>query len=96
MAWGYLFHERLDYAVGVFNGSRNSFESQNNGVDFVGYLNARPFQESESLRFARFLNIGTSVAFGRQNQSPVPATFRIAGGLPTPTSQVPRRCRSSH
>ena len=50
MGWGYLFDKRLDYAAGVFNGSRNSFESLNNSVDFVGYLNARPFQESESLR----------------------------------------------
>ena len=35
MAWGYLFDKRLDYAAGVFNGSRNSFESLNSGVDFV-------------------------------------------------------------
>ena len=49
MGWGYLFDKRLDYAAGIFNGSRNSFESLNNGVDFVGFLNARPFQESESL-----------------------------------------------
>ena len=50
MGWGYLFDKRVDYAAGIFNGSRNSFESLHNGVDFVGYLNARPFQESESLR----------------------------------------------
>jgi phosphate-selective porin OprO/OprP len=82
MVWGYLFNERLDYAVGVFNGSRNSFESQNGNLDVAGYLNARPFQESEQMEFAKFLNIGTSVAFGRQDQSPVPVTFRIAGGSP--------------
>jgi phosphate-selective porin OprO/OprP len=80
MGWGYLFDKRLDYAAGIFNGSRNSFESLTNGVDFVAYLNARPFQESESLRFAKFLNLGTSVAFGTQDQAPVPVTFRIAGG----------------
>lgn len=82
MAWGYLFDERLDYSVGVFNGSRNSFESLSNNVDFVGYLNARPFQEVEALPFARFLNVGTSVAVGRQDQSPVPVSFRIGGGSP--------------
>ena len=82
MAWGYLFDKRLDYAAGVFNGSRNSFESLNHGVDFVAYLNTRPFQESESLRFARFLNLGTSVAFGHQDQAPVPVSFRIGGGSP--------------
>lgn len=87
MAWGYLFDKRLDYAAGVFNGSRNSFEPVANGLDFVGYLNARPFQESESLPFLRFLNLGTSVAYGSQDQAPVPASFRIAGG--SPSADVP-------
>ncbi len=87
MGWGYLFDKRLDYAAGIFNGSRNSFESLNNGVDFVGFLNARPFQQSESLEFLRFLNFGTSVAFGRQDQSPVPVAFRIGGG--GPNAEVP-------
>lgn len=82
MAWGYLFDERLDYALGVFNGSRNSFESLNNSADMVAYVNARPFQESESLTFLRFLNVGASVAFGHQDQNPAPRTFRIGGGSP--------------
>jgi len=82
MGWGYLFDKRLDYAAGIFNGSRNSFESLNNGVDFVAFLNTRPFQESESLPLARFLNLGTSVAFGHQDQPPVPMAFRIGGSSP--------------
>ena len=82
MAWGYLADERLDYAAGVFNGSRNSFENLDNFLDFVAYINARPFQESESLSFARFLNVGTSVALGRQDSSPAPAAFRIGAGAP--------------
>lgn len=82
MAWGYLFDKRLDYAAGAFNGSRNSFESPNNAVDFVGYLNARPFQNQEAVPAARFLNVGTSVAVGRQDQSPVPVTFRVGAGSP--------------
>ncbi len=87
MAWGYLLDKRLDYAAGVFNGSRNSFEPVANGLDFVGYLNARPFQESEALPWLRFLNVGTSVAYGDQDQAPVPASFRIAGG--SPSADVP-------
>jgi phosphate-selective porin OprO and OprP len=87
MAWGYLFDKRLDYAAGIFNGSRNSFESLSNGVDFVGYVNARPFQQSESFEFAKFLNLGTSVAFGHQDQSPVPMAFRIGGS--SPNADVP-------
>ena len=82
MGWGYLFDERLDYALGVFNGSRNSFESLNNSADGVAYLNVRPFQESESFTFLRFLNVGASVAFGNQDQNPAPVTFRIGGGSP--------------
>ena len=30
----------------------------------------------------KFLNVGTSVAFGDQDQAPVPRTFRIGGGSP--------------
>jgi phosphate-selective porin OprO and OprP len=87
MAWGYLFDKRLDYAAGLFNGGRNSFETFSNSVDFVGFLNARPFQQSESLEFAKFLNIGSSVAFGHQDQPTVPTSFRIAGG--GPNGEVP-------
>ena len=94
MAWGYLFDKRLDYAAGVFNGSRNSFESLNHGVDFVAYLNTRPFQESESLRFARFLNLGTSVAFGHQDQGPYPYRFASVEALPIPTTLVRARRHS--
>src|SRR5271166_4520271 len=52
------------------------------GVDFVTFLNARPFQESESLTFARFLNLGTSFAFGHQDQLASPTAFRIGGASP--------------
>jgi phosphate-selective porin OprO/OprP len=82
MAWGYLWDKQVDYAAGVFNGSRNSFENLNNAMDFVGYFNARPFQESESFSLFRFLNLGTSVAYGFQDQAPSPVAFRIGGGSP--------------
>lgn len=82
MAWGYLWDKRLEYAAGVFNGSRNSFESLDNSLDFVGFLNVRPFQDSELFSFARCLNLGSSVAYGTQDQAPVPMTFRVGGGSP--------------
>ena len=87
MGWGFLFDRRLDYAAGVFNGSRNSFQSLSNGKDFIGFVNARPFQDSERFWFLHFLNIGTSVAFGHQDQSPVPASLRI--GAVSPDAAVP-------
>jgi phosphate-selective porin OprO/OprP len=87
MAWGYLFDKRVDYAAGVFNGSRNSFQSLNEGKDFIAYLNARPFQDSESLWFLKYLNVGSSVAIGHQDQSPVPASLRI--GAVSPDAALP-------
>ncbi len=91
MGWGYLFEKRLDYAAGVFNGSRNSFEPVSNNPDFVGYVNARPFQETESeaLAFLKFLNFGTSVAYGRQDQSAVPMAFRLAAASPNSDTPGP-------
>lgn len=82
MAWGYLWDKRVDYAVGVFNGSRNSFESLNNELDMVTYFNIRPFQESEDLPWMKFFNVGTSFTFGNQDQSPSPGNFRIGAGSP--------------
>jgi phosphate-selective porin OprO/OprP len=84
---GPLFDNRLDYASGVFNGSRNSFQSLSNSVDLINFLNLRTFQDSEALWFAQFLNFGTSVAYGYQDQAPVPASFRI--GAVSPDAAVP-------
>jgi phosphate-selective porin OprO/OprP len=80
MAWGYLFDKQLDYAAGLFNGSRNSFENLSNGVELTGYLNARPFEKSDS--FARYLNVGGSVGFGHQDQPPSPSSLRVGAGSP--------------
>ena len=63
-------------------GVHATFENPDSAMDFVGYINARPFQQSESFPRARFLNVGTSVAFGRQDQAPVPVAFRIGAGSP--------------
>ena len=78
MAWGFLLDKRLDYAAGVFTGPRNSFEDFNNPKDFMGYLNARPFQDSDLVPWLRDWNIGTSVDYGVQDQAAVPRTFRRA------------------
>ena len=80
MGWGFLFDERLDYAVGIFNGPRNSFEDFNNAKDFVGYVNVRPFQQVESLPLLRFLNLGTSLGVGQQDQLTTPLAMRIGAG----------------
>jgi phosphate-selective porin OprO/OprP len=56
-------------------------------MDFIGFLNARPLQNSDPLWFLKFLNVGTSVVYGYQDQSPVPASFRI--GAVSPDAAVP-------
>jgi phosphate-selective porin OprO/OprP len=88
MAWGYLFDKRLDYAAGVFTGPRNSFEDVNNAKDFIGYLNARPFQDVERFPLLRNWNVGSSVSYGRQDQPAVPLTFRVGGTAPTNAPQA--------
>jgi phosphate-selective porin OprO/OprP len=87
MAWGHLFDHRLDYAAGIFNGARNSFQPVSSSTNLIAYLNARPFQDSESLWFLKYLNLGSSVAFGHQDQSPVPVSLRI--GAVSPDAALP-------
>jgi hypothetical protein len=53
----------------------------------VGYVNARPFRESETLWFVKYLNVGTSVVFGHQNQPPVPAELFV--GAVAPDASIP-------
>ncbi len=78
MGWGELFDKRLDYAVGGFNGPRNGFEDTNGSEDIIAYLNGRPFEKSERLKFLRFLNIGGSVDYGNQNNPLLPQALRTA------------------
>ena len=95
MAWGYLFDKRLDYAAGVFNGSRNSFEPLNNGVDFVGYLNARPFQESGGAAGGRGSSTsGPRWRSGTRTSRPSRGPSGSPAARPAPTSPGRRRCRS--
>ena len=95
MGWGYLFDKRLDYAAGVFNGSRNSFESLSNGVDFVGYLNA---QAVPGVGIAGVRQVPEPGHFGRVRPPGPAARARCrsasAGAPRIPTSPGPARRRS--
>lgn len=75
--WGFLFDKRLDYALGVFDGPRNSFEDFNDAKDVMGYLNLRPFQDRDGSLF-EFLNLGGSFTYGMQDNPLVPASWRVA------------------
>jgi phosphate-selective porin OprO and OprP len=76
--WGITLEQRLDYAFGVFNGPRNSFEDFNESKDVMGYLNARPFREQEEGSLLRDLNIGGSFTYGSQDNPLMPRAFRTA------------------
>lgn len=75
--WGFLFDKRLDYAVGVFDGPRNSFEDFNDAKDVMAYVNIRPFQNWDGSA-VEFLNIGGSFTYGMQDNPLVPASWRVA------------------
>ena len=63
MASGQLGDDRLEYAVGVFNGPRNSFRDTNSAKDVVAFLNLKPWKGADGKNF----NMGGSVSYGRQD-----------------------------
>jgi phosphate-selective porin OprO and OprP len=76
---GVMFHgkandERIQYAVGGFAGQLAGVADNNTSRDAVGYINVRPFLTSEEFPLLRYLNIGGSLALGRQviREAPLP------------------------
>lgn len=79
MGWGQLFAKRLDYAAGIFNGNRLSFQDTNEPKDVIAYLNARPFLATDGKwSFLKNLNLGGSVDFGNENNVPLPGVLRTS------------------
>ena len=76
-AWGRLFNTTapLDYAVGVFNGSRNSYVDTQDAKNILAYLNWRPFALWVDTPLENFV-IGGSVMSGNVTSLPNPATLR--------------------
>jgi len=77
MVHGSLWDKKFDYAAGIFNGTRNGFVDNNDGKEFAGYVNARPFGESCG-GWLQHLNVGVSTMFGDNNQAPIPNTLRTS------------------
>jgi phosphate-selective porin OprO/OprP len=78
MAHGTLGDGRLQYALGGFDGRLAGVADNNTTRDLVGYLNARPFLDSERFPRLRNLNLGGSIFGGLQ--------FLPASSLPLRTS----------
>ncbi|MBX6313865.1 MAG: porin [Isosphaeraceae bacterium] len=75
MAWGQMFDKRLDYAVGIFNGSRNFYIDRNDAKDLAAFINWRPFGAWEDTPLENW-NIGGSVNATNNLQVPVPNPLR--------------------
>ena len=75
MAWGNVFDNRLEYAVGVFDGPRNSYQDYNNAKDIMAFIDYRPFYQMEESAL-RFLSVGGSLDEGDQNNPTVPNELR--------------------
>lgn len=76
MAWGELAENRVEYAVGFFDGARNSYQAFHNGGDVVAFLNVKPFDQSEGP--FKNLNVGASVVAGYENNPLTPAVLRTS------------------
>ncbi len=76
MGWGSVFEQRLEYAVGTFNGQRNSYQAFDSLQDVMAFLNFKPFYNMEEGFVLRDLHVGGSVNAGQENQPAVPAALR--------------------
>ena len=77
MGWGFLFDEHLEYAAGIFDGGRNSFQDFNNAKDVMAFLDYRPFKSSRNLAIKNF-SVGGSVDAGEEDNPLVPAVLRTS------------------
>ncbi len=76
MAHGDLFRNRLEYAVGSFDGQRNGFSEFGNSQDVSAFLNFKPFYNEEGSPL-RDLQVGGSVDAGYENNPLSPAVLRL-------------------
>jgi phosphate-selective porin OprO/OprP len=74
MGLGDLFDKRVEYAVGSFNGGRNSYVETANMQDVMAFINFKPFEllEDHPLRDFQF---GGSVDAGHENNPLSPAVI---------------------
>jgi phosphate-selective porin OprO/OprP len=79
MLHGNTLKDRMDYAIAAVNGPRNQYIDYNSSKDFLGYVNFRPFRNVEGFESLENLNMGYSIAYGLEDQSPLPIDFRTSG-----------------
>ena len=77
MALGRVWDERVEYAVGVFDGPHRSYQDFNNFKNPFLFVNARPFLLGGS-DLLRYLNLGGSVNYGREKDPLEPNSLKTA------------------
>jgi phosphate-selective porin OprO/OprP len=87
MGWGSAFDNRLEYAVGSFNGQRNGYVEFNSSQDIMAFLNFKPFYNSED-SVLRDLHFGGSVDAGIENNPLSPAVLTTSEP-PSPNTLAP-------
>lgn len=80
---GFMFHGQIleksaEWALGVFNGPRRSFQDYNNDKDLYSFINIRPFQKVESLPGLHYFNIGGAYNFGTEDNPVQPVGLTTA------------------
>jgi len=74
MGWGNLLKNRLEYAAGIFDGPRNSYQDFNYAKDVMAFMDFRPFFQTDTA--LKTLSVGGSVDAGKENNPLVPALLR--------------------
>ncbi|MBV8611944.1 MAG: hypothetical protein JO034_31445 [Singulisphaera sp.] len=88
MEHGRILDERAEYAIGLFNGPRRSFQDFNNSKDLFVFFNIRPFEKSERLKALNIMNFGGQYHFGSQNNPLQPSILTTANDQSSTTSDV--------
>ena len=88
MVHGEIWDEKMEYAVALANGPRNSYYDTNSSKDLLVFVNARPFEQIESLAPLKNLNLGGSLAWGMQDQEPLPVDFRTSANATESTGTL--------
>jgi phosphate-selective porin OprO/OprP len=78
MVHGRVAGDRVQYAVGGFDGRLAGLADNNTVRDAVGYLNVRPFLRSERFPALQELNLGGSIFSGIQDEPQDPLSLRTS------------------
>jgi phosphate-selective porin OprO/OprP len=77
MAHGALFDHLMEYALGVFDGPRRSFQSYDNSKDLYLWLNFKPFLNS-GISWLEQINVGGGINGGNEHGPTQPSILTTA------------------